>query len=280
MIAEADDKANPGVGGAPVSSIVEDQKAPHVAGAPVEAAPRTSELAGLPFLELPYDRPRAAMPGFRPANEPFTLPQGLSDSLRALGRRENTTLDAVLLAAFHALLFRYTGQEDIAIGASTDGPDPSPEGKTEGGPNTAIIRADLSGDPVFLELTQRVLDIATQAQASPEEERSARMPNKENGNGTMPLLQVFFSIKAGTRLSKPSNGQGYAGAVFSGSVDRLATFDLYLSFEDCPGGIRGRINTTRRCLRLLPSAEWWATLKPSSKALPPTRKSICRSCRS
>lgn len=67
MIAEADDKANPGVGGAPVSSIVEDQKAPHVAGAPVEAAPGRANWRGCLFWSCPTTvrEPRCQVSGLR-----------------------------------------------------------------------------------------------------------------------------------------------------------------------------------------------------------------------
>jgi amino acid adenylation domain-containing protein len=81
-------------------------------------------LAGLSPLELPTDRPRpavrrglaAAVAGELPAAEP-----------------------AVLLTAFQTLLHRWTGQDDVAV--------TTPAG---------ILRADLSGDPTFRELLERV----------------------------------------------------------------------------------------------------------------------------
>ena len=231
MIAEAGDKANPGAGGAGVSSLVEAQK------------PSKGEPAGLPVLELPYDHPRAAMPGFQAASEAFALPESLSDSLREVSRREAVALDVVLLAVFHALLFRYTGQEDIAICASLYTLDQPREGKSDGGGrNPAIIRADLSGDLSFLEFLQQVRDIAAKTKTSLRVETCGGAPDQENGNGAMPLPQVFFSVEAGTRPTKPSNGQGYAEAA-SGP---LAAFDLYVSFEDCPGGIRASIDYNAR----------------------------------
>jgi len=41
----------------------------------------------------------------------------LVESLTSFGRHENATLYMTMLAAFKALLMRYTGQEDIVVGA-------------------------------------------------------------------------------------------------------------------------------------------------------------------
>jgi len=68
-----------------------------------------------PALELPTDRPRPATQTYRGATQSFTLPLALSESLRALSRREGVTLFMMLLAAFQTLLHRYTHQDDIIV---------------------------------------------------------------------------------------------------------------------------------------------------------------------
>ncbi len=75
----------------------------------------------LPLLDLPLDRPRPAIKGFRGAARAFTLPAELSDRLRALARDGGTTLYVTMLAAFLALLHRFTGQDDLLVGSPQSG---------------------------------------------------------------------------------------------------------------------------------------------------------------
>src|SRR6185295_2943510 len=70
----------------------------------------------LPDLELPADRPRPALQSFAGSNVFFTLPVRLADALKALGAREGCTAFMTVLAAFQALLHRYSGAEDLVIG--------------------------------------------------------------------------------------------------------------------------------------------------------------------
>jgi len=62
-----------------------------------------------------------------------------------------------MLAAFKALLMRYTGQEDIVVGAVVAGRTRSEIERLIGFfVNTLVLRTDLSGDPTFRELVGRV----------------------------------------------------------------------------------------------------------------------------
>ncbi len=110
-------------------------------------------LAGLPVLELPADRPRAAVQRFRGAARRLRLPGA---GLRELGRREGATLFMTLLAAFAALLGRYGRQEDLAVGSPVAGRTrPETEGLIGFFVNTLVLRIDLSGGPSFSRLLAR-----------------------------------------------------------------------------------------------------------------------------
>src|SRR5207249_1069100 len=74
------------------------------------------QLRGLVPLELPTDRPRPAVRSSRGDAHFFALSPELAEQIRALSRREGATLFMTLLAAFQALLNRYSGQADIAVG--------------------------------------------------------------------------------------------------------------------------------------------------------------------
>src|SRR5262249_55667108 len=120
-----------------------------------------AQLAGVPALMLPTDRPRPPAPSFRGAAPAVGPPPEPSGSLAALSRREGVTLFMTLVAAFQTLLTRYSGQSDFGVGTPTAGRN---RAETEGligfFVNTLVIRADLSGDPTFRELLARVRRVA------------------------------------------------------------------------------------------------------------------------
>ncbi|MEM9055972.1 MAG: amino acid adenylation domain-containing protein, partial [Pseudomonadota bacterium] len=75
------------------------------------------QLAGtLPIIDLPEDHPRPPRPSFAGALRSITLSPALHGRLEALARERGATLFMTLLAAFQALLHRYTGQDDVLIG--------------------------------------------------------------------------------------------------------------------------------------------------------------------
>ncbi|HEV7519213.1 MAG TPA: amino acid adenylation domain-containing protein, partial [Thermoanaerobaculia bacterium] len=79
-------------------------------------------LAGAPpVLELPTDRPRPAVRTSRGAERPLAVPGRLGEVLVAYSRREAATLAATLMAAFAALLSRYSGQRDLSLGTPVAG---------------------------------------------------------------------------------------------------------------------------------------------------------------
>ncbi len=101
-------------------------------------------------LELPTDRPRPAIPGDHGASRVRTMAPELAERLRALARSEGTTPYTVLLAAFHVLLHRYTGQDEIVVGSPSFGRSHSGYDKVLGHfVNMLPLRGDLSGNPTF-----------------------------------------------------------------------------------------------------------------------------------
>ncbi|MBB5803972.1 amino acid adenylation domain-containing protein/non-ribosomal peptide synthase protein (TIGR01720 family) [Saccharothrix ecbatanensis] len=82
-------------------------------------------LAGVPPLELPTDRPRAAVRGTAGAKHEFTVPASVAKAVKALAAERGDTLFTALLAATKVLLARYTGQDDIAVGTAVSGRGPA-----------------------------------------------------------------------------------------------------------------------------------------------------------
>ena len=112
------------------------------------------QLAGAPAaLELPRDFARPAVHRSRGAGERKSLPEPLAHALRALTRREGSTLFMVLTAAFQTLLRFETGQDDIVLGADIANRNRIElEGLIGFFVNQVALRTRFSGDPTFLEV--------------------------------------------------------------------------------------------------------------------------------
>lgn len=128
-----------------------------------------SKLANLATLELPADRPLEDAPDFSGATHVFELPAALGRSLKSFATAEKSTLFMVLLAGFNALLHRYTGQEDIAIGSPI-----AQRTRTELEDligffaNTLVLRTDVHGELGFQKLLGRVRETCRGAYAHQE----------------------------------------------------------------------------------------------------------------
>ncbi|HEV7515515.1 MAG TPA: amino acid adenylation domain-containing protein, partial [Thermoanaerobaculia bacterium] len=157
------------------------------------------QLAGAPeVLDLPTDRPRPAVQTFAGASLAFTLPEDLARGLEALSRRSGATLFMALLAAFQALLGRYSGQEDVVVGTPVAGRNHVlTEGLIGFFVNSLAMRTRLAGDPEFLELLARVREGTLSAfahQDLPFEKLVGEL-QMERGLSHAPLFQVAFVVQ-------------------------------------------------------------------------------------
>ncbi|MYS19643.1 amino acid adenylation domain-containing protein [Streptomyces sp. DvalAA-14] len=154
-------------------------------------------LAGASVLQLPTDRPRPLVQTYDGATEADDFGDTLLTALTALGRAEGATLFMTLIAAFHVLLHRYSGQDDIVVGTVSANRG-RPELETLIGYliNTLPIRVDLSGDPAFPEVLERVRTATVGAYAHQELPfakivEAARAPRDPSRS---PLFQVGFML--------------------------------------------------------------------------------------
>jgi amino acid adenylation domain-containing protein len=196
-----------------------------------------ARLAGAPTLALPTDRPRPPVARFRGASASLALPAELGVRLRRLAQAEGATLFMVLLCAFKALLSRYTGQEDIVVGAPiANRTRPELEGLIGFFVNTLVLRTDLGANPSFREALARVRDGCLGAYAHQDIpfERLVDELAPERDLSRNPLFQVTFQLQH----ARP--GEGAPEATLE--VERGASiFDLALNFADGPAGLTGII---------------------------------------
>jgi amino acid adenylation domain-containing protein/non-ribosomal peptide synthase protein (TIGR01720 family) len=156
------------------------------------------QLANLASVPLVTDRPRAAAPDFRGGFHRFTIPEGLSSALRTLGSEQGATLFMVLLAAFDVLLFRYTGQEDVVVGAPIANRSHKDLEPLIGFfVNTLVLRNDLSGNPSFRAVIARTRSMALDAYAHQDVpfERLVEVLQPERDISRNPLFQLGFVLQ-------------------------------------------------------------------------------------
>jgi hypothetical protein len=124
-------------------------------------------LLGAPsLLQLPSDRPRPESRTFAGAYEAIPLPTDVANSAKEFCQREGVTVFMVLLAAFNALLSRYSGQEHIVLGTDIANRTSAETERMIGFfINLLPLHTDLSGDPDFRHLVSRVREVALGAYA-------------------------------------------------------------------------------------------------------------------
>ncbi|NPC80488.1 amino acid adenylation domain-containing protein, partial [Pyxidicoccus fallax] len=192
-------------------------------------------------LELPCDRPRGADTSARGARHTVMMPPELLQSLKELARSEGRTLFTLLLAAWQALLSRYSGQDDVVVGSPVAGRNRAElEGLVGLFVNTVALRADLSGDPSFLELLGRVHEKVLGAFAHQDLpfEKLVESLRPERQLGVSPVFQVLFALQ--NAPLPPLHAPGLvmeAQPVDSGA----AQVDLALLATELPQGLRAAV---------------------------------------
>ncbi|HYR12145.1 MAG TPA: condensation domain-containing protein, partial [Longimicrobium sp.] len=170
------------------------------------------QLGGAPeLLELPTDRPRPPVASFRGARVPLEAPLGVLDRLRALAGAQGATLHMVLLGAFQVLLARYAGTLDVSVGIAVSGRSRREiEGLIGVFVNTLVLRTDLSGDPTFRQVVERVRETALDAYQHQEVpfERVVAELRPQRSLSHSALYQVLFLLDEVASAPAPAGTGG------------------------------------------------------------------------
>src|SRR6185369_6669595 len=196
------------------------------------------QLAGdLPVLQLPLDKPRSATSSFHSEIFSYSLSKKTTEALQSMSRSEGVTLFMSLLAAFQLLLWRYSGQEDITVGTPVANRTRAETEDLIGFfVNTLVLRADVSGNPTFRELLQRVRETALSAYAHqdiPFEKLVEELAPERNLNVT-PLFQVMFALENAPLPELEAHGLKMRPEALTGDT---AKFDLALGIDETPDGL-------------------------------------------
>lgn len=125
-------------------------------------------LDGIDPVSLPTDRPPPDRASYRGSVVERTLPAELIAALRELGNAHRSSAFIVVTAALTALLHRYTGRDDIVIGAAFGG-RPNLELEQVVGPFMRLLplRTTMPDDPTFADLLDRVREVVLDATEHP-----------------------------------------------------------------------------------------------------------------
>ncbi len=149
-----------------------------------------------PESTLPPTRPRRAHRTYAAAQEERRLPERLVSGLRELGRQQGATDSAVLLAAFQVLLSRHSGARDLVVGVPIAGRTRSEQEDLVGYfVNMLPVRSELSGDPSFRQVVDRVRSGLLEAfahQAVPFDRVVADL-RLTRAAGITPVFQIAFN---------------------------------------------------------------------------------------
>jgi acyl carrier protein len=178
---------------------------------------------GVPPLHLPAGRSAGG-------GRSFSLSESLTRRLHARASAEQVTLSVLLLAAFQAVLHRYTGQDDLAIGTNVAGRS-GPRFTTVVGfcTNPVLIRSRVTAGTPFRSLLAQTRDQvigALEHQQYPTTLLAERQ--RAAGRGTT-LFEVLFTVN---RSPSPGDdlaalaGVGPPGATCSLGSLRLENLPL------------------------------------------------------
>ncbi|MEU1879905.1 amino acid adenylation domain-containing protein [Streptosporangium sp. NPDC020072] len=192
-------------------------------------------------LALPYDRPRPDRASHRGGNAPFQVDAELHARLVRLAAGHHVSLFMLLQAAVATLYSRLGAGTDIPLGTPTAGRTDEALNDLVGFfVNTLVLRTDLSGNPTFTELLDRVRTTNLDAYTHQDVpfERLVEHLNPERVPARHPLFQTLIAMNSQTPL--PEEFAGLECGEYPFDLD-VAKFDLAFNFAETGDGLTGMI---------------------------------------
>ena len=196
------------------------------------------QLNQISVLDLPTDRPRPPVQSYRGTTQQLEIPHALAVALESMSQQAGVTLFMMLLAAFQTLLHRYTGQTDVAVGSPIANRNRSElEGLIGFFVNSLVLRTDLSDDPTFRDLLERVRSVALAAYAHQDVpfEKLVEELHPERHLSRNPLFQVVFALQNAPMEQLELPGLTLKSSNFETKTTR---FDLELYLWECSDDFR------------------------------------------
>ncbi|HTU47830.1 MAG TPA: condensation domain-containing protein, partial [Bryobacteraceae bacterium] len=200
------------------------------------------QLVGLPErIELPADHVRGGTHAPRLGVCKSVVSSAQARALKQWSRENQATPYMTLMAAFGILLWRYSGEEDIAVGSPVaNRPQPQLEGMIGVFVNTNVLRLRIRADLPFSRFLHGVKQTAWEAFQHQDVpfDRIVEELSPERSVQVTPLFQVLLAFQ-----SMPWNIEQVDAALhvepFAGDASQ-ARFDLEVHVWDKPGGLEVR----------------------------------------
>ena len=199
---------------------------------------------------MPGARPRPAIPSYRGHATGLAIPADLHQELVALARARGVTLFMVLHAAVAVLLARLGAGTDIPLGAPIAGrTDEALDDLVGFFVNNLVLRADVSGDPAFTEVLDRVRATALDAfdhQDVPFE-YLVEVLAPQRAQSRHPLFQVMVAVQNNTAAHLDLPGLAVTALPASTVASR---FDLEVAVSEsfrgdgAPAGLGGTLTVS------------------------------------
>ncbi len=169
------------------------------------------KLSDINPLEIYTDFIRPEIQTFRGDAIPIFIEPKITKRLRSISQQKEASLYMTLLAAFDVLLSHYSSQEDIAVGSPIANRNRKEIENLIGFfVNTLVMRTDLTGNPTFLKLIDRVKKTALDAYANQDLpfEHIVKEIHPAREMDRNPLIQIIFLLQKSQGFASNSDDLG------------------------------------------------------------------------
>ncbi len=201
----------------------------------------TSELSGAPpLLELPADRPRPPVLTHRGRSTSARIAGPVVTSLKTLAAATDSTLFMTLVAAWTAVLHRYSGQNDILVGVPLANRElPELEHVIGCFVNNVVLRGRCGDNPRFVDFLAQTR--ATMFRAFDHRDVPfdgvVEALRPERSASFAPVFQVLFTMQTYPVTVRPAAGLDVRVFEFEDTGLSAARFDLTVEIEEAPDGL-------------------------------------------
>ncbi len=194
-----------------------------------------------PLLELPTDRPRPIVQSFNGRSIPIEISNDVLKKILLFCQNQGVTLYMFLLASVQLMLWRYSGQSDIAIGSPVaNRARPELEKLLGCFVNTIVLRSKVTPEQQFLQHLQAVKNVTLNAYSNqdiPFEQVVERL-NVQRNTSHSPLFQVMLVLQNMPKKALKLGNVQISSLPFESSVSR---FDMTFNFNEEMRGLSGNI---------------------------------------
>ena len=199
----------------------------------------TEKLQGVSPLQLPTDYVRPAVRSTRGASVGFSIDKDLSEKIYELSKQQGSSLYMTLLSALNVLLYRYSGQQDITVGASiANRTQQEIEGLVGFFVNTLAFRNEVDSTSAFTGLLQQVKGTtigAYEHQDVPFEKVVEAVLKERDGSRT-PVFQVMLVLLNTAEV--PVLQLGEVRLSGEGLETNVSRFDITFFVSESPNGLK------------------------------------------